>query len=59
MGGLHFRLTYVSKKDLEAARVGPEKYKSLGVRVSGFSEYFVRLNDDLQEDVIKKTSKSK
>ena len=59
MGGLHFQLTYVSKEDLEAARVSPEKYKSLRVRVSGFSEYFVRLNDDLQQDVIKRTSKAK
>ena len=59
MGGLHFQLTYVSKEELEKARISPEKYKSLRVRVSGFSEYFVRLNDDLQEDVIKRTAKTK
>lgn len=32
-----------------------EEYKNLRVRVSGFSEYFVRLNEDLQDDVIKRT----
>lgn len=54
-GGMHFQLTYVSKEDLKKAKIAPEKYKSLRVRVSGFSDYFVRLNDALQDDIIKRT----
>lgn len=55
MGGVHFQLTYVSKEDLEKAKITPEEYKNLRVRVSGFSDYFVKLNEDLQDDIIKRT----
>ncbi|MBO7171290.1 MAG: hypothetical protein J6W28_08960 [Clostridia bacterium] len=55
-GGVHFQLNYVSKEDLLAAKETPEEHKNLRVRVSGFSDYFVKLNDGLQEDVIKRTS---
>jgi formate C-acetyltransferase len=54
-GGVHFQLTYVSKEDLLAAKVTPDDYKNLRVRVSGFSDYFVKLNEELQDDVIKRT----
>lgn len=56
-GGLHFQLTYVSKEDLKAAKVAPDEYKNLRVRVSGFSDYFVRLNSDLQDEIIERTEK--
>lgn len=56
-GGLHFQLTYVSKEDLKAAKVSPDEYKNLRVRVSGFSDYFVRLNEDLQDEIIERTEK--
>jgi formate C-acetyltransferase len=55
-GGVHFQLNYVSREDLLAAKAAPEDHKNLRVRVSGFSDYFVKLNDGLQEDVIKRTS---
>ena len=54
-GGVHFQLTYVSKEDLLAAKKTPDEYKNLRVRVSGFSDYFVRLNDALQDDIIERT----
>ena len=54
-GGVHFQLTYVSKEDLLKAKVTPNEYKNLRVRVSGFSDYFVKLNEELQDDVIKRT----
>ena len=56
-GGVHFQLTYVSKDDLINAQITPENYQNLRVRVSGFSDYFVRLNEDLQEAIIKRTEK--
>ena len=55
-GGVHFQLTYVSKEDLLQARITPENYKNLRVRVSGFSDYFVKLNEAIQDDIIERTA---
>ena len=55
-GGVHFQLTYVSKADLLAAQKDPEKYNSLRVRVTGFSDYFVNLRESIQNDIIKRTT---
>lgn len=54
-GGTHFQLSYVSKEDLIAAKADPEKYKHLRVRVSGFSDYFIFLNDALQDEILQRT----
>ncbi len=54
-GGVHFQLTYVSKEELLAAKEEPEKYGNLRVRVTGFSDYFVRLQDSVQEEIIERT----
>ena len=56
MGGVHFQLTYVSKEDLLNAKVTPEDYKNLRVRVTGFSDYFVKLNEAIQDDIIARTT---
>ena len=58
MGGTHFQLNYVKKEDLINAKKTPEDYKSLRVRVSGFSDYFVFLNDALQDEIIDRTCKN-
>lgn len=55
-GGVHFQLTYVSREDLINAKVTPDEYKNLRVRVSGFSDYFVKLNESLQDDIIERTT---
>ena len=57
MGGVHFQLTYVSRKDLINAKENPEKYKGLRVRVTGFSDYFVKLKESIQNDIIERTVK--
>lgn len=54
-GGVHFQLTYVSKEDLLAAKKNPDDYRNLRVRVSGYSAYFVRLSESIQEDIISRT----
>jgi formate C-acetyltransferase len=59
LGGVHFQLTYVSKEDLIKAKETPDEYKNLRVRVSGFSDYFVRLNSDIQDGIIERTQHSK
>lgn len=53
--GQQITATVVSREDLIAARAEPEKYKNLIVRVGGFSEYFVNLTPELQENVIART----
>ncbi len=58
-GGTHFQLNYVSREDLLNAKVSPDKYKNLRVRVSGFSDYFVNLNDGLQDEIILRTVKDR
>lgn len=58
-GGIHFQLSYVSKEELLAAQRDPDSYRSLRVRVSGFSDYFVLLNEGLQDDIIKRTTHKK
>jgi formate C-acetyltransferase len=54
-GGVHFQLTYVSKEDLIKAKQTPEEYKNLRVRVTGFSDYFVKLRESIQDDIIART----
>ena len=54
-GGVHFQLTYVSKEDLVKAKCTPEEYGNLRVRVTGFSDYFVKLNEAIQDDIIART----
>ena len=54
-GGTHFQLNYMSRQDLLNAKKEPEKHRSLRVRVSGFSDYFVFLNDALQDEIITRT----
>ena len=56
-GGVHFQLTYVSRQDLINAKECPENYKSLRVRVTGFSDYFVKLKASIQDDIIERTVK--
>ena len=51
-GGLHIQLNHVSREDLLAAKVDPNAYKSLRVRVSGFSATFVKLDERIQDNVI-------
>ena len=52
-GGIHFQLTYVSKEDLKET---PENYGNLRVRVTGFSDYFVKLKESIQDDIIERTT---
>ena len=39
-----------------SAQKEPEKYKNLRVRVTGFSDYFVKLQSSVQQDIIERTS---
>jgi pyruvate-formate lyase len=54
-GGSQAMLTVVSKGDLEEAIKHPEKYQNLIVRVGGFSERFVNLPPETQQEVLTRT----
>ena len=54
-GGQQYTVTVVSRDDLLKAKEHPEAYKNLIVRVGGYSDYFVNLPEDLQDNVIKRT----
>lgn len=54
-GGLHVGISFVDKEILTDAMVNPEKYKSLTVRLYGFSEYFVSLPEWQQIAVLNRT----
>ena len=57
-GGLHIQLNHVSREDLIAAKAKPEEYKSLRVRVSGFSATFITLGEEMQNNVIDRTTEA-
>jgi formate C-acetyltransferase len=45
----------VSADTLRDAQRHPEKYRDLLVRVAGYSDYFVDLSVELQNEIIKRT----
>ena len=54
-GGQQYTITVVSPEDLLDAKEHPENHRNLIVRVGGYSDYFVNLNDELQSNVIERT----
>ncbi|MFX1304306.1 MAG: trans-4-hydroxy-L-proline dehydratase [Promethearchaeota archaeon] len=55
MNGHHIQFNVVSADTLRAAQKSPEKYRNLIVRVAGYSDYFVNLGSDLQDEIIRRT----
>ncbi len=54
-GGQQYTVTVVSPEDLLDAKVHPENHRNLIVRVGGYSDYFVNLDEGLQDNVIERT----
>ena len=52
----HVQFNVVRKEDLIAAKKNPEQYRSLTVRVAGYTAYFTELAGDLQDEIIARTS---
>jgi len=55
MKGHHIQFNVVTAETLRDAQLHPEKYKDLIVRVAGYSDYFVNLGKDLQDEIIART----
>ena len=54
-GGQQYTVTVVSPEDLIDAKAHPENHRNLIVRVGGYSDYFVNLSEELQDNVIERT----
>jgi formate C-acetyltransferase len=55
LDGHHIQFNVVNAELLHEAQKHPEKYRDLIVRVAGYSDYFVDLGIDLQNEIIKRT----
>ncbi|MBQ7474962.1 MAG: hypothetical protein IJS78_03475 [Clostridia bacterium] len=51
-GGQQYTVNVVNPADLLDAKVHPERHRDLIVRVGGYSDYFVNLEEGLQDNVI-------
>jgi pyruvate formate-lyase/glycerol dehydratase family glycyl radical enzyme len=55
MDGHHIQFNVVNAGTLRDAQKHPEKYRDLIVRVAGYSDYFVDLSAELQNEIIHRT----
>ena len=56
LGGYHMQFNVVSKETLLAAQKDPQAYRSLIVRVAGYSDYFISLSKNVQDEIISRTA---
>jgi pyruvate-formate lyase len=55
LDGHHIQFNVVDAETLKAAQQSPERYRSLIVRVAGYSDYFCDLSRTLQDEIIART----
>jgi len=53
--GHHIQFNVINADTLRAAQKNSEKYRDLLVRVAGYTDYFVNLSAELQNEIIKRT----
>lgn len=58
MDGHHVQFNVVTADTLRKAQKDPQKYRDLIVRVAGYSDYFIDLGIELQNEIIKRTEHS-
>ena len=56
LGGYHLQFNVVSRETLLAAQKDPRAHRSLIVRVAGYSDYFISLSKDVQDEIIARTT---
>jgi pyruvate formate-lyase/glycerol dehydratase family glycyl radical enzyme len=52
----HVQFNVVNKDDLLKAKSNPDLYRGLTIRVAGYTAYFTELAEDLQNEIIQRTS---
>lgn len=55
LGGHHIQFNVIDTKTLRSAQQHPDEYRNLLVRVAGYSDYFVDLDKEHQEEIINRT----
>jgi len=55
LDGHHIQFNVVNAETLRDAQRYPEKYRDLMIRVAGYSDYFVNLSVELQNEIIRRT----
>jgi formate C-acetyltransferase len=55
LDGHHIQFNVVDAETLKEAQANPEQYRSLIVRVAGYSDYFCDLSKALQDEIIART----
>ena len=58
LDGHHVQFNVVTAETLRDAQRHPERHRDLIVRVAGYSDYFVDLGPELQEEIIRRTEHS-
>ena len=56
LGIHHVQFNVVDRETLLAAKERPELYRSLTIRVAGYTAYFAELAEDLQDEIIARTT---
>jgi pyruvate-formate lyase len=54
-GGQELQINVVDSATMRAAQKNPDQYRDLVVRVAGFSEFFINLTPEMQEEIIART----
>ena len=55
MDGHHIQFNVLDTATLRKAQADPQQYRNLIVRVAGYSDYFVDVGHELQEEIISRT----
>jgi 4-hydroxyphenylacetate decarboxylase large subunit len=58
-GAFHIQFNVVDSRMLKDAQSHPDKYRGLMVRVAGFTQYWVELGKQIQDEVIARTEYEK
>jgi len=53
-GGFELQFNVMNKANLEAAKKDPDNHRDLLVRVGGYSDYFVNLNEQIQDEILRR-----
>jgi formate C-acetyltransferase len=59
LGGHHIQFNVVKVETLQDAQKSPELFQDLIVRVAGYSDYFVNIGKDLQNEIIARTEQNR
>jgi formate C-acetyltransferase len=58
LDGHHIQFNVVNRQTLLEAQKNPQQYRHLIVRVAGYSDYFVELGEELQNEIIARTEQT-